>query len=97
LASYTLAFALQPRKKHGKTSVRVAAYVKKPEIFKNVVMKMVHVSVWFKHVVVNETFNVALRGTVMTVRVLLEKLTEYQIVKNSPFFSLHEYSFAPSQ
>ena len=25
LASYTLAFALQPRKKHGKTSVRVAA------------------------------------------------------------------------
>jgi hypothetical protein len=24
LASYTLAFALQPRKKHGKTSVRVA-------------------------------------------------------------------------
>ena len=25
LASYNLAFALQPRKKHGKTSVRVAA------------------------------------------------------------------------
>ena len=25
LASYTLAFALQPRKKHGKLSVRVAA------------------------------------------------------------------------
>jgi hypothetical protein len=25
LANYTLAFALQPRKKHGKTSVRVAA------------------------------------------------------------------------
>jgi len=25
LASYTLAFALQPRKKHGKTSVRVPA------------------------------------------------------------------------
>jgi hypothetical protein len=25
LASYTLAFALQPRKKHGKTPVRVAA------------------------------------------------------------------------
>ena len=25
LASYTLEFALQPRKKHGKTSVRVAA------------------------------------------------------------------------
>jgi hypothetical protein len=25
LASYTVAFALQPRKKHGKTSVRVAA------------------------------------------------------------------------
>ena len=25
LASYTLAFALQPKKKHGKTSVRVAA------------------------------------------------------------------------
>ena len=25
LASYTLAFALQPRKKHGKTSARVAA------------------------------------------------------------------------
>jgi len=25
LASYTLAFVLQPRKKHGKTSVRVAA------------------------------------------------------------------------
>jgi len=25
LASYTLAYALQPRKKHGKTSVRVAA------------------------------------------------------------------------
>ena len=25
LASYTLAFTLQPRKKHGKTSVRVAA------------------------------------------------------------------------
>jgi hypothetical protein len=25
-ASYTLAFALQPRKKHGKTSVRVAKY-----------------------------------------------------------------------
>jgi hypothetical protein len=25
LASYTLAFALQPRKKHGKTSVRIAA------------------------------------------------------------------------
>jgi len=25
LASHTLAFALQPRKKHGKTSVRVAA------------------------------------------------------------------------
>ena len=25
LASYTLAFALQPRKKHGKTSVSVAA------------------------------------------------------------------------
>jgi len=25
LAHYTLAFALQPRKKHGKTSVRVAA------------------------------------------------------------------------
>jgi hypothetical protein len=26
LATYTLAFALQLRKKHGKTSVRVAAY-----------------------------------------------------------------------
>jgi hypothetical protein len=26
LASYTLAFALQAREKHGKTSVRVAAY-----------------------------------------------------------------------
>ena len=25
MASYTLAFALQPRRKHGKTSVRVAA------------------------------------------------------------------------
>ena len=33
LASYTLAFALQPRKKHGKTSVRLAASKKLLEPF----------------------------------------------------------------
>jgi len=31
LASYTLAFALQPRKKHGKTSVRVITKARNPE------------------------------------------------------------------
>ena len=39
LASYTLAFALQLRKKHGKTSVRVAASKNKLErIWKEVVL-----------------------------------------------------------
>jgi hypothetical protein len=37
---------------------------------------------------VNETFNVGMIDTVMTARVLLEKPTEYQIVKNFPFFLL---------
>jgi len=35
LASITLAFALQPRKKHGKTSVRVAASKNKVAASKN--------------------------------------------------------------
>jgi hypothetical protein len=37
LASYTLAFALQPRKKHGKTSVRVAASKK----YRNMILLVV--------------------------------------------------------
>jgi len=31
-------------------------------------MKTVHLSAWFKHVAVNETLNVAIRGTAMAQR-----------------------------
>jgi hypothetical protein len=41
-ASYTLAFALQPRKKHGKTSVRVASWHDENRIYRTFITIRIH-------------------------------------------------------